>query len=313
MDDYSDIMKTSAEIVENIQKTIQPVVQTSSELHEQMLKFNESVNRSFIPIRHTIEIIKMQNEQWFNFCKEISDLLNRIAPKYITEEQYKIYVSNARRFGMRCWGIHPDFPKNAVFLDNDQVELLIERCMQNVDQSFDSCFKAIKKEIEADYVFVIDEANICFKNQCYRACCSLLLSQIDRIFQSFLHDMCKIKGIYKEKNREGLDKKINEDYNVNEYDIKRLLLWISLKETFSIIYESVEFEHYCNNVDSEKINRHCLQHGYSLHKFSKRDCLQLSTILYSVINMTDGWNVIYTRSFSSMGMLVDKDDKLNKE
>ena len=117
-----------------------------------------------------------------------------------------------------------------------------------------------------------------------------------------------MKRIYKEDVREKLDKKIAEEYDVSTHDIDRMLLWVSLKETLNIIYSEFELEYYCKDFDNDILNRHCIQHGYSLHAFTDIDCLQLSTILYTVICVTKDWKIIYTTSFSIMGTLVKEDD-----
>lgn len=117
-----------------------------------------------------------------------------------------------------------------------------------------------------------------------------------------------MKRIYKENVREKLDKKIAEEYDVSTHDIDRMLLWVSLKETLNIIYSEFELEYYCKDFDNDILNRHCIQHGYSLHAFTDIDCLQLSTILYTVICVTKDWKIIYTTSFSIMGTLVKEDD-----
>lgn len=271
-------------------------------LSERATMLIESINESIALYQSTFEKI---NEQISAMSAGITDLLKRLSPKYITEEQYETYVLNARQLGMSCWGIHPDFQHNWFCMDFNTMSSIIEECMNDVNSSIDSCFNAIIEDVKKDYVCVIKEAQLCFHNQCYRACCSLLLSQIDRVFQSFVFDFCKQKRIYTKRVRNTLNEEINENYDINHHDIGTLMLWISLKETFDIMYDKVELEHYCKDDDLDKINRHCVQHGYSLHTFSEYDCLQLSTVLYSVINMTCGWKTITSKSFSMMGMLVE--------
>ncbi len=171
----------------------------------------------------------------------------------------------------------------------------------------DSCCETIAKKIEKEYENVIEEIRTCYNNRCFRACCSLLISQIDRIFQSFSGKQFSEYNINSGKQRGIVNQKIIEDYNINEHDIGRLLLWYSLKETFDVLYEYVDFKNYNKKFDREKINRHCIQHGHSQHEFTNIDCLQLSTVLYTVIQMTNNWDIIHLKSFSNMGMLVEHD------
>lgn len=282
----------------------QLIIQNYSMISERTSMIIKSINES-TALR---QLIEKQSKMMSELSKVITELLKKLAPRYITKEQYELYVSNARQLGTSCWGIHPDFPPDYYRISFDEVNSIVERLIKNVDANIESCFDAIIKEMKTDYVCVIKEAEVCFKNRCYRACCSLLLSQIDRIFQSFLYELCKKKKIYAEDVRNVLNQKIVKDYDICHHDISRMLLWVSLKETFDIIYKDVNLEQYSIEDDQNSINRHCIQHGYSLHTFSDCDCLQLSTILYSVICMTDEWRIIYSRSFSMMGVLVERSD-----
>lgn len=305
---YSPIVANLRKESVNVHEMIQPFLEWSSEWNQKVSELLKLVNNAMAPFRDSLEMFEKQRELWSKPFEDISNLFKKLAPKLITREQYEVYVSNARQYGKSGWGIHPDLPHNIIILDYNQARILIQDCIENVDQSTDICFRAIKEEIEPAYASIIDEAFICFENQCYRACCSLLISQIDRIFQSFLYRLYGCRAIYSKNVRADIDQKINEDYNINEHDISELLLWISLQEVFNTIYDSINFENYSAAFDSKRINRHCIQHGYSLHTFSKCDCLQVSTILYSVINMTTRWDMLRIKSLNFMGILVEKND-----
>jgi len=116
-----------------------------------------------------------------------------------------------------------------------------------------------------------------------------------------------MKMIYKQDKRDKIDQTVTETYDVSKHDISKMLIWVSLKEALDILYRSVQFEDYTEEFDTENINRHTIQHGYSQHTFEAVDCLQLSTILYSLIAMVEGWEFINTRSFTMMGTLVEEE------
>lgn len=288
----------------SLEKQLQPFFGKNTKIIEQSLALAQSVNDFAKNIEPLLKSIEESSKLWSKSLKEISDLIQSLSPKYISKEQYSIFVCNAQLYGKRGWGIHPDFPHDIIIQDPKKVDSILEECKNNAIENTNSCLGVIKEEIGKDFRSVIEEAIICFNSECYRACCCLLLSQIDRIFQSFSTIQFSNDHIYSQDNRDKFNQKVAEMYDVSKYDISKMLIWVSLKEALDILYGFIQFKNYTIDFDAESVNRHTTQHGYSQHSFDAVDCLQLSTILYSLITMVKGWEFIKTRSFSMMGTLV---------
>ena len=288
----------------SLEKQLQPLLENNTKIIEQSSALAQSVNDFAKTMRPLLKSIEESSKLWSKSLKDISDLIKSLSPKYISKEQYLIFVCNAQQYGKRGWGIHPDFPRDIIIQDPKKVDSILEECKNNSIENTNACLGVIKEEIGKDFRSVIEEAIICFNSECYRACCCLLLSQIDRIFQSFSMIQFSNDHIYSQDKRDKFNQMIAEMYDVSKHDISKMLIWVSLKETLDILYGFIQFKNYTVDFDAERVNRHTTQHGYSQHSFDAVDCLQLSTILYSLITMVNGWEFIKTRSFSMMGTLV---------
>ncbi|MBE6513676.1 MAG: hypothetical protein E7Z69_00885 [Thermoplasmata archaeon] len=291
----------------SLEKQLQPFFERNTELMKQLSALTQSISDITKTIGPLLKSIEEPSKLWSKSFRDISDLIESLSPKYITKEQYAIFVHNAKQYGRRGWGIHPYFPHDIIIQDSKKVDSILEECKNSAIDNTNTCLDAIKEEIGKEFRDVIEEAIICFNSNCYRACCCLLLSQIDRIFQSFSMEQFSMKMIYKQDKRDKIDQTVTETYDVSKHDISKMLIWVSLKEALDILYRSVQFEDYTEEFDTENINRHTIQHGYSQHTFEAVDCLQLSTILYSLIAMVEGWEFINTRSFTMMGTLVEEE------
>lgn len=287
----------------SLEKQLQPFFEKNA-IIEQMSALVQSVSDFAKTMGPLLKSIEESSKLWSKPLKEITDLIQSLSPKYISKEQYAIFVDNAQQYGRRGWGIYPDFPDDIIIWDPKNVDSVLEECKNSAIDNTNTCLDAIREEIEKDFRSVIDEAIICFNNNSYRGCCCLLLSQIDRIFQSFSTKQFAISSIYRQKKRDEINQMVADTYDTSEHDISKMLIWVSLKETLDILYRPIQFEDYSVEFDSERINRHTIQHGYSQRTFEAIDCLQLSTILYSLITMVEGWEFIKIRSFSMMGTLV---------
>ena len=291
----------------SLEKQLQPFFANNAELIEKSQALAQSISNFAKTMEPLFKLIEESSKIWSESLKDISDLIQSLSPKYISKEQYESFVFNAQQYGKRGWGIHPDFPYDIIIQDSKKVDLILDECKNNVIDNTIVCLAAIKDEIGKEFSSVINEATVCFTNNCYRSCCCLLLSQIDRIFQSFSIEQFSMKSIYKQEKRDEINQIIAEIYDVSNHDISKMLTWVSLKETLDVLYSPIQFEDYTVEFDSEKINRHTIQHGFSQHTFEARDCLQLSTVLYSLLYMVEGWELIKTRSFSILGILVNKE------
>ena len=297
-----DIVKQSL----SLEKQLQPLLE-NNRIMEQSSALTQLVSDYAKTMRPLLKLIEESSKLWSKPLEEITDLIQSLSPKYISEEQYAILVNNAKQYGKRCWGIHPDFPHDIIIQDPKNVDSILEECKNNAIENTNTCLSAIEEEIEKDYRNVIEEAIICFNSKCYRACCCLLISQIDRIFQSFSMKQFSTNHINSLESREKINQMVDEKYDVSKFDISKMLIWVSLKETLDIVYGYIQFKNYTADFDAERINRHTVQHGYSQHAFNEMDCLQMSTILYSLITMVKGWGFTKTRSFSMLGTLVKKE------
>ncbi len=144
----------------------------------------------------------------------------------------------------------------------------------------------IKKIFETlssnSYISHEDIANIkkCFNVGAYKACCSLIMTNLEHYILSDydISDNALLKQPAIQKIKE-LNKEINDSkFTIFTY-LHNYSLYLGLNEVFSDIKD-------IKNVDDTNFvipSRHCLQHGYSKRRYTKKDCLFLLLLLFGFI------------------------------
>ncbi len=156
---------------------------------------------------------------------------------------------------------------------------IMEYCTtENIDRIYDTLLEGgVTKE---------DVYNIqsCYNNEAYKACASLLIS----IIEHYIVCECKIteNPLLKEKATEKL-KNVYNEVPANKISIYFYLhnysLYLGAKEVFRDIKD-------ITNVDDSDFavpSRHCLLHGYSKRKYTRKDCLFLLLLLYGFVKQKE--------------------------
>ncbi|MBR2715006.1 MAG: hypothetical protein IKB73_02220 [Ruminococcus sp.] len=145
---------------------------------------------------------------------------------------------------------------------------------ENIEKIYDTL---LENDIDEEKVSNI---KTCINNKAYMACSALLISMIEHCVVCD----CKItdNALLKEKAIEKL-KNVYNEVSSNKISIYLYLhnysLYLSIKEVFKDIKNLAI-------VDDSKFvvpSRHCLLHGYSKRKYTKKDCLFLLLLLYGFV------------------------------
>ena len=126
----------------------------------------------------------------------------------------------------------------------------------------------------------ISNIKICFEAGAYKACCSLIMTNLEHYILSD-YDISN-NALLKQPAIQKI-KELNTEMNANKFTIFTYLhnysLYLGLNEVFKDIKD-------IKNVDDTNFvipSRHCLQHGYSKRQYTKKDSLFLLLLLFGFI------------------------------
>lgn len=126
----------------------------------------------------------------------------------------------------------------------------------------------------------ISNIKICFETGAYKACCSLIITNLEHYILSD-YDISE-NALLKQPAIQKL-KELNKEVNANKFAIFTYLhnysLYLGINEVFRDIKD-------IKNIDDTNFvipSRHCLQHGYSKRHYTKKDCLFLLLLLFGFI------------------------------
>lgn len=119
-----------------------------------------------------------------------------------------------------------------------------------------------------------------FYAKAYKACCSLIVSNLEHyiINEYNITENCMLK-----QNSINKIKELNKDENLDKYVIFTYLHNYSLYLGLNAVFKNVDNLKQIDDSDFSVPSRHCLQHGYSKRKYTKKDCWFLISLLYGFV------------------------------
>lgn len=119
-----------------------------------------------------------------------------------------------------------------------------------------------------------------YRSKAYKACCSLIVSNLEHyiINEYNITENCMLK-----QNSINKIQQINSDINSGDFVMFTYLHNYSLYLGLNAVFRNVDNLRSVDDSDFVVPSRHCLQHGYSKRKYTKKDCWFLILLLYGFI------------------------------
>lgn len=246
----------------NYESILESLSLSLSELHKQMYS-------------GVVDLIKNFSELYLSFFKNTFVVDFKVSPE--REKELQQFCEKLLKYGWVIFDNLPIFICNMEFDSQEAVDTYIEEFF--TDEYLHKIFDLLmsnpnisKEDIESILK--------CMELKLYKACCCLLIANLEHyVINNYEISQ---KAIIKEDaidRMENLNKKVNGDSrNILSY-LHIYSLVLGIRELFKSVGDM-------KNVDDTTFvvpNRHCLMHGYSKRKYTKKDCYFLLLLLSGFI------------------------------
>jgi len=190
-------------------------------------------------------------------------------------------VASYKKWGKFGWTVIPNAEYDLFCSEPTDVEsankLALKHCSQkNMEVVFSLLQQAKIKKSD------LEEAILCYKNRCYKACSLVLCSLIE----SVLIRRQSASSSKLERRKTGIHAAIlleNEIVDMSETINDYLLRALNLMQFLMVLFNDT------NNFSSTQkiVNRHFIAHGMNKVPVRKRDCIQLFLLLFNLYSLLE--------------------------